>query len=507
MRARLWATAAALTAAVTLLGACSNSTGTDPTTPPSTTTPSPTVTPSPTPSPTPTIVRGRNPYEMGADRDWSIPIDAAPTKVTFDRQSGTVVVATKVDGKNALVAYEVTNSGRTIPRWNYESPDGANFRALDAGNGRIYATVGDDSATDLIIIKASSGNEEFRWTRDNRLDEDVPEIVGFTDEGLGVIKADSNSIVAAVLNDSGHVVNDARTRFREGEKGVISVSRGIVDTGLKENDSRVYITFPELRTIVGDFCYSTTDGAVCIDGISASRPVSATQPADVDPSGDPSEAASQGAAEPTSPTGSEGDPGNEPSVAPTTTAADPSGEPTTSETPVDGTPTDGTSEPGDTTPTEPGDNVPESATAEVIEYDRAGHKLRITDVEADSAAMSYVLLEMNEDVSTRELGRALAETVVSETEGPDAAILTDGEWLPMAKWDLGRLGVNIGEPVPGGAPFYLLGDGVNSGAITNVATGEVLNQTGSLGLAGQGSAANMFFEWDGESLYFLKPRG
>lgn len=125
---------------------------------------------------------------------------------------------------------------------------------------------------------------------------------------------------------------------------------------------------------------------------------------------------------------------------------------------------------------------------QVVEYDERGNLRRATALSARSAGSLYHVQGMDPDVTAGELASALAET----GEGDHAtAVLAAGRWLT---------------DIPAGAellerdaPFALVGKG-----IVNLATGEALTDDG---LAGEGRSADMFFEWDGSALHYLRPLG
>ncbi|VEI13294.1 prolipoprotein diacylglyceryl transferase [Trueperella bialowiezensis] len=185
----------------------------------------------------------------------------------------------------------------------------------------------------------------------------------------------------------------------------------------------------------------------------------------------------------------------------------------------------------------------------VAEYDPRGGTLKVHDVDAGAAALTYQPVAFDADVTASELAEALAdkvgesggETADGETAGeaadggeatgdgeatgeaageenaePDGepagdapaeripAILHDGTWvtdLPQASE-----GAEV-VPIERGAPFVLVGK-----QLVNAAVGEVLTVDGSPAeqsafLVGSGHSFDMFFEWDGAALHYLEPVG
>lgn len=248
------------TAGVVALVGCSPSIVQSPASPePSETTePSPAPSASEEPTDEPTIVDVRNPYEAGALPDWSVEIPSQPDAVVYDRQSGTLVAV--VDDE--LLAYEVTNSGRTLERWSYPLP--GPVMSLDATNGRIYLSIGTEVPDDFIILHAARGTEQLSWVQSNPLDSDAPLVVGMYDDGLGVIKLDRNSVVAAIINNEGDVIESSRVFYGDADLAELVPNHDLVPL---DNDGHLitYAVFPELETVTGTNCYSLIDGLVCTE--------------------------------------------------------------------------------------------------------------------------------------------------------------------------------------------------------------------------------------------------
>ncbi|WP_434726105.1 hypothetical protein [Trueperella pyogenes] len=133
----------------------------------------------------------------------------------------------------------------------------------------------------------------------------------------------------------------------------------------------------------------------------------------------------------------------------------------------------------------------------VLVYDPRGNLLRQNPLPEASAAAAYEVRGMNADTSAAELDSALREKVAQSAQGSTEptsrvpAILTNGAWLTALPAGA--------EPLRRGAPF-----GVVNGNVVNLATSEALAERV---IAGAGRSADMFFEWDGSALHYLRPQG
>ncbi|MCI7305931.1 MAG: hypothetical protein MR522_06690 [Trueperella sp.] len=389
MTKRAAAIALVLTGCTWMLAGCSDVTKpASPTPTPSSSSPSAQPTPEARPAPLPEPVR--NPYQGGAERAWSVELADRPSSVVYDRQSGTLVAALAAARGTQLHAFSVASSGRTLPTWTYEIPDGAELIAMDASSGSVFVSVGlGTEPSDLIVLSARSGAEELRWSRAHVLDTEVPRLVGAYDSGAGIARLGRDSVLAAVIDVGGDAVKDKRLFTADGE---VTIGADIIDTGIPARSGTTFITFPQLSEVSGDECWSVTDGIVCVDA------------------------------------------------------------------------------------------------GQVVEYDERGNLRRATALSARSAGSLYHVQGMDPDVTAGELASALAET----GEGDHAtAVLAAGRWLTDIP-----AGAELLER---GAPFALVGKG-----IVNLATGEALTDDG---LAGEGRSADMFFEWDGSALHYLRPLG
>ncbi len=494
----------------------------DPTTP--TQTPSSTVAPEPTHEPTQD--QGRNPYENGAERDWAVPLAEEPVLVAFDRQASTVVVAMDDDGATVLTAFEVSSSGRTLMKWTYDVPEDQPVKSLDALSGKTYLSVGDreQAATDLIILQSRNGDELYRWTTDNPLDQDIPEIVGAYDSGLGVIKEDRDLALAAIVNESGRVIDDGRVILGD-EQAEIGHDMIRIGDAVGSSD---FVFYPELERVSGDECYSLEDGLVCIE-FSEGRDTGDANPLEDEPvsgANDDSES-NDGSAATAEPADQESPLADQESpVSDEETEQSSQEESLSSASESDGEPEEGqtaaetTTDPeapetdGPEDEPEPTDNRSVSATR-IVEYDRSGFQVRITEVDATSAAHNFALFAMDHDTDTRELASALAEqlSALQQSATPQPAMLSDGRWVPHSRWQLPE-GVDVpanadlqvngleSNPLFKGAPFIFAGE---EQQLINALTGEAINGDGTTAIVGSGHSADMFFEWDGEELYYLRP--
>lgn len=415
MTKRAAAIALVLTGCTWMLAGCSDVTKpASPAPTPSSSSPSAQPTPEARAAPLPEPVR--NPYQGGAERAWSVELADRPSSVVYDRQSGTLVAALAAARGTQLHAFSVASSGRTLPTWTYEIPDGAELIAMDASSGSVFVSVGSGTAgagsgasreesavgvapgssaapdtepSDLIVLSARSGAEELRWSGAHVLDTEVPRLVGAYDAGAGIARLGRDSVLAAVIDAGGDAVKDKRLFTADGE---VTIGADIINTGIPARSGTTFITFPQLSEVGGDECWSVTDGIVCVDA------------------------------------------------------------------------------------------------GQVVEYDERGNLRRTTPLSARSAGSLYHVQGMDPDVTAGELAAALAET----GEGDQAtAVLAAGRWLTDIP-----AGAELLER---GAPFALVGKG-----IVNLATGEALTDDG---LAGEGRSADMFFEWDGSALHYLRPLG
>lgn len=431
---------------VVLLAGCSSSV-TQPASPSAPPEPPPSsAAPEPEPEPEPDPVR--NPYEAGAERDWAIELDDEPSAVVYDRQAGTAVVAFETSRGTLLEAFSVTNSGRTLPIWDYEVADGGIVGAMDAASGLIYVQVGDgNKSDDLVILNARTGNEELVWSRAHVLDADIPMLVGAYDSGGGIVKLSRESVLAAIVDESGEAIEDERLFMLDRSTDEVEIDTDLVYTYLGSKDGPANLAYPELSVVYGHKCWSVTDGIVCMR---------LTQDS-------------------------------------------------------------------------------------VVQYDRRGNLVAETDVDEYAAMFLYDVVGLNDDVTSDELAKALAQNVdergeAAETgeaetreesanaeesaedaeaaeegephgeagEGDDAtdgsqfpgyripAILHDGEWITELPSDATFL--------PRGAPFAHV-----EGSLIDVVTGTELVDNPVL--VGEGNSANMFFEWDGRALHYLRPLG
>lgn len=423
------------------------------------------------PSAEPTPEPVRNPYEGGAERDWSVELPGQPTAVVYDRQSGTLIAALAEARGTQLHAFSVSSSGRTLPIWTYDIPDATDILAMDASSGSVFVSVGDAGAgsgdagsggagaaeanaggadagratassgkmtdavpSDFIVLGARSGAEELRWTRAHVLDTEVPWLVGAYDAGAGIVRLGRDSVLAAVIDSGGRVIEDERLFTADAQ---VRLGIDIVDTGIPGTAGTTFVTYPGLSKVSGDKCWSVTDGIVCVGA------------------------------------------------------------------------------------------------GQVVEYDARANLRRETPLRAGSAGEVFEVAGMDPDVTARELAEALAERAdaagvdsagegaggsgsgasggagtgesdsadsdVPEADKPAAnardratvAVLADGRWLTDIPAGA--------EPFARGAPFAQAGN-----AIVNLVTGEALVEDA---LVGEGHSADMFFEWDGSALHYLRPLG
>lgn len=508
----------ALSCVVTLAG-CSSSgifsppapASPDPTTP--TQTPSSTVEPEPTHEPT--REQGRNPYENGAERDWAVPVSEEPGLVAFDRQASTVVVATDDDGATVLTAFEVSSSGRTLMKWTYEVPEDQPVKSLDALSGKTYLSLGDSeqAASDLIILQSRNGDELYRWTSDNPLDQDIPEIVGAYDSGLGVIKEDRDLALAAIVDESGRVIDDGRVILGDEQA---EIGHDMIRIG-DDDGSNDFVFYPELERISGDECYSLEDGLVCIEfSEGETRSDDGRAPEADERTEDDVRTEGEESAEPEVTAGSENS--NPLEDEPVSAMSD---EPTESDGPEADSESETESEPEADSQQEDGSGSRDdreltdlASATKIVEYDRSGFQVRITEVDATTAAHNFTLYAMDYDTDTRELASALAEqlSALQLSETPQPAMLSDGRWVPQSRWQLPE-GVDmpdvdspsnglVNEPLFKGAPFVFAGEDQQ---LINVLTGEGINSEGTTAIVGSGHSADMYFEWDGEELHYLRP--
>lgn len=440
------------------LSACSSSITepASPSTPLGTPSATPTATPEPEPEPEPV----RNPYEAGAERDWSIDLVDEPSAVVYDRQSGTVVVALESRRGTMLEAYSVSNSGRTLPTWNYEVADGGVVGSMDASSGLVFVQVG--KSDDLVILNARNGAEELRWTRSHVLDPDIPELVGAYDSGGGIAKLGRDSVLTAIVDETGDVINDERLFMLDQSTDELTVGTDIVNTHLASRAGTAFIAYPEMSLVFGEECWSATDGIVCTttdDGelsvVEYDRRGNALAVTKID---------RNAAAIVYEPVAFNGD----------VTAAE------LAEALAQDAADAGDSEPGAETDTA-------DAGTDVTDGDSGTAEPDTEATGADNAAADTSSPDDDKLVSEDDIG---GQSVFPATRTP--AILHDGTWITDLPADA--------EPLRRGAPFALLGE-----RLINVVTSEELLDTTVL--VGKGHSSDMFFEWDGQTLHYLRPLG
>lgn len=524
-------------AAAGLLSACSSSVNPPASPDPAPTTPTATATAEPSPSPS-VYESGRNPYESGAVLDWSIELDAEPELVTMDRQSSVVIVASTSGSMQTLSGYSLTSAGKTVPIWTYYLPTATRAVGLDASNGQVFLNVADgDQISDLVIVSARSGQETFRWSRSNPLDLDIPVVVGGYDRGVGVVKLERNSGIAAILDSEGReLAGDSYTFYPEsGEDPVVSPDLVRVD---EIAGVATYVTFPELGEVTGEACRSTIDGVVCLNSAPDSSPAAPGNSPGSGESADDSATRSPGASAASPEPSDRTDASAQPQGAALTERESSDGSPASPEQ-SDGSATPG--EPSDASPASPGPSdgsptspAPASGQQVIVEWSRDGFPLRETAVTGVDPEMLQAV-GLDADVTTRELASALADVPASATtvgsapapissaasesepaseseaaaseaaagSAPTAGILmSDGDWLPESDWKIS----GTATVVPDAAPFVLAGPETEL-ALTDVRTGNVLNTPGTSAVIGTGNASTMFFQWDGAELTYLKPNG
>lgn len=484
------------------LSACSSSITepASPSTPLGTPSATPTATPEPEPEPEPV----RNPYEAGAERDWSIDLVDEPSAVVYDRQSGTVVVAIESRRGTMLEAYSVSNSGRTLPTWDYEVADGGVVGSMDASSGLVFVQVG--KSDDLVILNARNGAEELRWTRSHVLDPDIPELVGAYDSGGGIVKLGRDSVLTAIVDETGDVIKDERLFMLDQSTDELTVGTDIVNTHLASRAGTAFIAYPEMSLVFGEECWSATDGIVCTttdDGelsvVEYDRRGNALAVTEID---------RNAAAIVYEPVAFNGDvTAEELAEALAQDVADagdsePGAETDTADADTDGTDGDGTGETdageSDAGETDTGESsTDDTSTAEPDTGDTSADDTSTGDsgtaepdteaTGADDAAADTSAPDDDELVGEDDIG---GQSVFPATRTP--AILHDGTWITDLPADA--------EPLRRGAPFALLGE-----RLINVVTSEELLDTTVL--VGEGHSSDMFFEWDGQTLHYLRPLG
>lgn len=498
--------AVAITAAALALGACTSSV-TQPAAPKT-----PKTIPSTAAASSEPAKSTRNPYEAGATRDWNIDLEAEPFAVTYDRQSGTAVAALNEPGGVTLHAFQISNSGRAVASWSYALPQDDELLKIDAASGRVYistasagsgqndpadqadggqeasaAARSDRQPSDLIVLDARRGKESFRWAKANALDTDVPYLVGAYDSGAGIVKQGREKILAAIVDDTGKVTNDERLFILDDAAGAISIEADLVNTSLPPEGPQhplsgtASILYPHVGIVSGADCWATSDGAVCV-GVAREE----------------SNESGKKAAKPKI--------------------------------------------------TEP---APEGKEAHIVEYDERANVLHVRTAGANSAALRYAPVALNSDVTAKELAEALAQPVADAAQpgGEDAASQDSagGQTQPdteakdggaPAKNEAGGVAEGGGEQTAAGTdvvdlfaaervpamlhagkwteldgsdqPLNLANMLLERGAPytasgMNVLTGEKVAE-GTV-IVGSGNSADMFFEWDGQTLHYLKPKG
>ncbi|MDP9800826.1 hypothetical protein J2S49_000902 [Arcanobacterium wilhelmae] len=503
---------------------------------------SPAHPPKPAPKPHASAVAPtRNPYQAGAEPAWRAKLPEAPEALTFDNTTKTLVVLSTHNSLRRLTGYAVTGKNRALPTWRYYLPQGSTATSLDAAAGSVYLTIGPDaehaadagaasndagtasdgagaastqaspsasssgpstspsppaspsatssasqsldatasaapasepasgdgraSRSDLVILSARTGSASFTWSTDNSLGGDVPAIVGASEAGLGVVGVGRTSSVAALVGASGTVENSVRTYFPPTLTLEPQVSPGLVRLQTNKSGNGEFVQFPSLGRAEGNECWAATDGTVCVAAEGSLHVEAGGKHTDPTPGAD---------ATPSAPVSVQ--PGN-PTAKPGASAS-----PATSES---------------ATPAS-GDAVglnPESSGVVVVEWNSSGHAVSVTAAPVGSAALGYALAGVNADVTSRELKAALLERVEPAETG-EAAVLSDGKWLPKSQWKAG------GDALPLGAPFAMVGKN-----IVDLTSGKPANAQGTTGIVGSGSAHNMFFQWDGRELIYLRPLG
>lgn len=469
------AAAAGLTLA---LSACSSSI-TEPASPSTPLgTPSATLTATVEPEPEPEPEPARNPYEAGAERDWSIDLAGQPSSIVYDRQSGTIAVALESRRGTRVEAFSVSNSGRTLPVWDYEVADGGVIGSMDAASGLVFVQVGNSGdPDDLIILNARNGGEEMRWTRSHVLDPDIPMLVGAYDSGGGIVKLGRDSVLAAIVDESGDVIKDERLFMLDQSTDELTLGTEVVNTHLASRAGTAFIVYPEMSLVFGEECWSATDGIVCTttdDGelsvVEYDRRGNALAVTEID---------RNAAAIVYEPVAFNGDVTAEELAEALAEdvnrdsypGLDPDDEPGTEETEE----IEKTGDPGD--PGDPGDmGAPaEADDPGTEETDAITNDSPVTDAQNDAL------------VGEDDIG---GTSIYPETRIP--AMLHDGEWIIDLPADA--------ELLRRAAPFAFLDD-----QLVNVITGDELLD--NVVLVGVGQSSDMFFEWDGTTLYYLRPLG
>ncbi len=474
-----------------MLSACSSSI-TEPASPSTPLSPSSTPTVTSTPEPEPELVR--NPYEAGAERDWSIDLMDKPSAVTYDRQSGTVIVALESQRGTLLEAFSVSNSGRTLPVWDFDIDDGGVLGSIDAASGLVFVQVGaSETPDDLIVLNARSGEEELRWSRAHVLDPDVPMLVGAYDSGGGIVKHGRDSVLAAIVEETGKVISDERLFMLDQSSDEATIGDNIVNTHLASRAGTAFIVYPELSVVFGEECWSVSDGIVCTtvdDGdlsvIEYDRRGNSLAVTEIDefaaaivyePAAFNADVTAKELADALAkPVARELPQVNEPESDGSNDAdgVPDAGDPNN----VGGIGEEPTEPPGDVSPDEA--STPDRPAADATPAPPADDPT--TDVDSETPGAEGDALESEDDVG--------GSSIFPSDRIP--AMLHDGQWVTDLPADV--------EVLTRGAPFGLFGD-----RLINVVTQEELLD--STVLIGQGRSSDMFFEWDGATLSYLRPLG
>ena len=435
--------------------------------------PTATVEPEPEPEPEP----ARNPYEAGAERDWSIDLAGQPSSIVYDRQSGTIAVALESRRGTRVEAFSVSNSGRTLPVWDYEVADGGVIGSMDAASGLVFVQVGNSGdPDDLVILNARNGGEEMRWTRSHVLDPDIPMLVGAYDSGGGIVKLGRDSVLAAIVDESGDVIKDERLFMLDQSTDELTLGTDIVNTHLASRAGTAFIVYPEMSLVFGEECWAASDGIVCIMAEGDELSV-----VEHDRRGNTlavTEINENSAAITYEPVAFNGD-----------VTAEELADALAEDVSRDSDPND---EPGaeETWESEQADDLGDSD--DLGDVDGTGAPAEADDPatgETDEAASDAPVTDAHGDalVGEDDIGGA---SIYPKTRIP--AMLHDGEWFTDLPADA--------EPLRRAAPFAFIGERL----VSLITSGELLDNEV---LVGVGQSSDMFFEWDGTTLYYLRPLG
>lgn len=202
---------------------------------------------------------GLTPAESGLERTWSMALESTPEQIAVSEQRDFVVILLQ----KQLVAFRLVNETNLLEQWRFNIENGQ-VENLLIGGDQVYFNISGERP-DLQAVNLRSGDQTFSWHKMHSLDTEVPQIVGFYQRGLGVIKQGRNSFTAAILNSHGESVVD-KTLYQQNEtKTVIETNfpNSLVASGIVENGFQQFIFFPSLEVISASNCFSLVQGAVC----------------------------------------------------------------------------------------------------------------------------------------------------------------------------------------------------------------------------------------------------